>query len=153
MSEMNIDELPGLRRWMKKRSHYYFRNGVLTLAILTMLGFLFWVAEIDDTNIKEVLFLACFFLFVSLYSCYQFVLWVRSFKWNIGNYWFGRIIALHCIYSAKKKIRGYRIIADVNGKTMEGACLVDTYNRAKIGDKILLFTLKGDKVFCVHPDE
>lgn len=36
---------------------------------------------------------------------------------------------------------------------MEGVCLTETDNRAKIGDKILLFTLKGDKVFCVHLDE
>lgn len=153
MSEMYINELPGLRRWMKKRSIYFFRNGVMTLAILCMLAFLFWAAEIDFKNVKEVLFLACFFLFVAFYSCYQFVLWIRSLKWNIGNYWFGTIVDMHCIHSAKKKIRSYRITADVNGKMMEGVCRVDTYNRAKIGDRILLFTLKGDKVFCVHPNE
>ena len=153
MSEMNIKELPGLKKWMKKRSIYYFRNGAMTLAILCILTFLFWTAEIDIKNVKGILFLSCFFLFFALYSCYQFVLWIRSFKWNIGSYWFGTIVDMHCIHSAKKKIRSYRIAADVNGKMMEGVCLVDTYNRAKIGDRILLFTLKGDKVFCIHPDE
>lgn len=52
MSEINIKELPGLRRW-KKRLSYYFRNGVLTLGILSMLGFLLWVAEVDDTNVLD----------------------------------------------------------------------------------------------------
>ena len=153
MSEINANDFSGIRWWMRNRSKRYFLNGLKIVIILLVMLFLFGTAGLGKGNYEEILFLSCFFLFFLFFACYQFVLWVRSFKWNIRNLWTGTIIDTHCIRNSKKKIRSYRIIADVNGKTMEGVCLRATYNRAKIGDRILLFTLEGDKVFCVHPDE
>lgn len=153
MSEKNVNDLPGIRWWVKRRSSYYFRNGIIFLIIVCMMVFLFWTAKDDITSIKEAVPLVFMFLFFLFFTGYQFVLWRRSFHWNITDYWFGTIVDTHCIRNRKRKIRSYRIIADVNGKTMEGICLLHTYNRAEIGDKVLLFTLEGDQVFCVHPGE
>ena len=153
MSETSINKLPGVRWWMKRRSNYYFRNGVVVLLVVFMMGFLFWAAAPEIISIKEVIPLVVMFLFFLFFSCYQFVLWSRSLRWDIHNYWFGKIVDTYYVRNKKRKITSYRIIADINGKTMDGVCLRATYNRAKIGDRVLLFTLDGDKVFCVHPEE
>lgn len=121
--------------------------------IACMMAFLFWTIKDDIKGIRESVPFVCLLLFLVFFSGYQLVLWGRSFRLNVTNYWFGTIVDMYCIRNRKRKIRSYRIVADVNGKTMEGVCLLRTYNLAKIGDQVLLFTLEGDRVFCVHPGE
>lgn len=153
MPEINVNNLSGVQWWMKKRSSHHLKNGFKILIIVCVMALFFCTAGLDTIEFREILFLAVFFLFFVFFSGYQFYLWRRSLKWSINEYWYGTIVDMRCIRNKKKKIRGYRITADVNGKEMEGVCLRATYNRAVIGDRILLFRLEGDKVFCVHPDE
>ena len=153
MSNDHVNSLPGIRRWMKRRSKHYFRNGITFLLVVCMMFFLLWTSADNTTGIKELVPLVIMFAFFLFFACYQFVLWYRSLHWNISQYWFGTVKDTYCIRNKKRKIRSYRIIADVNGKTMEGICLLSTYNQTNTGDQILLFTLDGDKVFCVHPNK
>lgn len=153
MTEKNINQLPGVCWWMRMRTKHHFRSGVIFLIIVIMMAVLFGMALKDISGFSEMVPLIILFGFFLFYTGYQFVLWKRSKQWNITNYWYGTVVDTYLIRRTKRRSRSYRIVADVEGKTMEGVCLLRTYNRAKIGDRVLLFTLEGDKVFCVHPDE
>ena len=152
MNERNVNELPGIRWWMKQRSANYLRGGIFILVMVGIMSTVLFTAGLQDGNLKDMLFLFVFLLFFLLFAIYQFVLWGKSLKWDITEYWFGTVTDMYRYRKTRKSKKTHRIVADVNGKTMEGVCLPTTYNRARIGDRVILFTLDGDKVFCVHPD-
>lgn len=152
MKSSPITQLSGVQWWLKKRSAYFLRNFILIFAIVGILAFAFSFLDLSTLKMSEILFLLLFGGGIVLFGIDQFVKWKQNKTITVTKYWYGTIIDAHMERNHKKKSRRYFITADVNGKTMEGSCLVQTYNLAQKGQQILLFTLSGDKVFCVHPE-
>lgn len=145
-------QLSGMQWWLKKRSAYFLRNGIMVFAILGILAFAFSHLDFSSLKISEILFLVLFGGVFVLVGADQLTKWKRSKEVTIAEGWYGTVIDMRMERNRRKKTRHYYITADVNGKIMDGICLVQTYNRAQKGQSILLFTLSGNKVFCVHPD-
>lgn len=144
--------LSGVQWWLKKRRAYLMRNFLMIFGILGILGFAFSRLDLRELDMAEILFLVIFGGFMLLIGLGQLKKWAQSKHTTITNHWYGVITGTHIEHNRKKKSRHYYITADVNGKTMEGICLTQTYNQAQKGQRILLFTLSGDRVFCVHPE-
>lgn len=86
-------------------------------------------------------------------ACDSLVMWCTHRKWEIPQYWYGTVIQTYTIRSKGRKTRNYHIRAMVNGKEMDGVCYLETYRRAKKGERVVLFTFRKDVVYCVHPDQ
>ena len=149
---LDPSEFSGIRWWLKKRRRYYFQN-VLTLAIfLGFFGPLFAQVPLDSLSRTDLLLIAPIALMLVFFTGYQLWQWIRSFNLKIHECQMGTIIDMYRVAKRRKNTRSYRIIADVNGKELEGYCNLRTYRMAQKGQKILLFSLGGDKLFCVHPE-
>ena len=148
----SVINLPGVQWWLKKRRTYLMRNFLMIFIILGIMGFAFSQLNLRELETPELIFLIAFGGFLLLIALGQLKKWAQSKHIQITNYWYGVITDTRSEYNRRKKSRRYYITADVNGKTMEGICLTQTFNRAQIGQQVLLFTLSGERVYCVHPD-
>lgn len=151
-SEYNqmIDEFPEFINWKKRRSRYYFQNSFLIFIsiILIFIGLVF--SGIQNLKIIETIFIIIFCLIFLVVGIDQMKKWIKSKSLKINEYWFGTATAMYRNLRHNKKVKNYRIVADVEGKVMEGICLLDTYKRIKIGDRVLLFTIGNETIYCIH---
>ena len=148
----SVTNIPGIQWWLKKRRAHLLRNFLMLFFILGIMGFAFSQMNLRQLELPELLFLIIFGGFLLLIALGQFKRWLQSKNTHITNHWYGIITDTRMEYNRRKRSRRYYITADVNGKTMEGVCLTQTYNRAQVGQRILLFTISSDRVYCVHPD-
>lgn len=145
-------EYSGIRWWLKKRRSYYLQN-FLTIALF--FGFfvpLFAQVPPDSLALTDWMLIAPIALMLVFFGVYQLWQWLRTYSLKIEDCWMGTVTDMYRVVKRRRNARSYRIIADIGGKELEGYCLLRTYRKAEKGDKVLLFTIGGDTIFCVHPE-
>lgn len=145
-------EFSGIRWWLKKRRRYYFQN-ILTIALFFgFFGPLFLQVPADTMTMTDWMLIAPLALMMAFFGGYQLWQWLRTYRLKIQDCKMGTVKDMYRVVKRRKKSRSYRIVVDVNGKEVEAISQLRTYHKAEKGDKMLLFTIGGDTVFCVHPD-
>lgn len=142
----------GFRWWKRQQRRRYFQTGIFLILLPAIIGAALYIAGLENYSTGEVLFAAAFLLSFIAYGFYQLVLLVQTYRWQPKQYWFGTILSAHITYLPNRRVRNWNIVAEVNGKQMEAICHPKTYRLAQPGQQILLFTVKGDKLYCVHPE-
>lgn len=145
-----IEESPGFKDWKRRRSKYYMQNSILILGtvILIFTGLIF--AGMENFKLKEIIFAILFLLFFVGVGVSQAKKWIMSKNLKIDEYWYGTVTDMYRNLRQNKKVKNYRIVADVGEKTLEGICLLETYKRVKIGDRVVLFTVGTETIYCIQ---
>lgn len=146
-----MENLPGYLWWKKRKRAEMIKMAIMIIAMDIIV---FWALSIIGFNSfkrADLLFGGFVLLFFLVYGLYKLVLLIKSYTWKIDKYWYGVITGMYQTRHPNRRIKDSRIIATVNGKSMEGICLSQTYQCANIGDEVFLFTLGDDVVMAVHP--
>ena len=153
---MNIKELSGVKWWIRKQKG----NALLLtlIGVLFLLVFVYSLTNMEDIKSSGFFFTTLFGLFVAFFTYCGIREIIRPYNFNEGEYWFGTItnremeVEYYRSRGETKDRKKYWIEADVDGQNMVGECYPETYFKAKIGDKILLFINSDQQIFAVHPE-
>lgn len=145
-----IEESSAFKDWKRRRSKYYIQNTILIwgTVILISTGLIF--AGVENFELKEILFAIILLLLFGGVGAIQAKKWIKSKNQKIDACWFGTVTDMYRNLRQNKKVKNYRIVADVEGKTLEGMCLLETYKRVKVGDRVLLFTVGTETIYCIQ---
>ena len=149
---LDPSEFSGIRWWLKKRRSYYFQNFLTIALFLCFFAPLFIQVPLDSLALTDLLLMAPIALMLVFFTVYQLWQWLRSYNLKIEDCQIGTITDMYRVANRHKKARSYLIIAQVNGKELEAHCNLRTYRMAEKGQNILLFSIGGDSLFCVHPE-
>lgn len=148
----NIKELSGFKWWTQKMRKKYFESSIMLFIIMAFFIAILCLAGINNLSGKDIAFLVILLLIFGGLGVSQLMSYFRTFNLKIDRYWFGSITEFKKITGSKGKTKGYRITADIGEKQLEGRCLLRTYQEAKIGQQVLLFSVGSDTIYCVHPE-
>lgn len=146
-----IEDMSGYRWWIRRKRSCYFQDFLTILFVLAAFVAGMYLIGFDTFETKEIIFVTVLVLLIFAFAMRQLLLTIKTFTWQIDAYWFGTITDMRRNLKSNKKLKNYRLTADVQGKSMEGICLTKTYYKAEVGQEILLFTIGTDVVYCVHP--
>lgn len=152
MDHHTLGSLSGFRWWKRRQRWRYFRIGIWLILLPAIIAIALWVAGLENYSSGELLFALAFLLFFVGYGLYQWFLLLQTFRWQPSQCWFGTVVSTHITRLPNRRIRDMRIVAKVGEKQLEGICEAKTYRMAQPGQRILLFTVKGDQLYCVHPE-
>ncbi len=157
-SDTNINELPAIKNFMKKRTKSFLKNFLfLALFIGCFVSMIIATLNNENSGAKITDFIPLFFfiLIIAAFAVSSFIAWIRSFSEKVNEYWF---VTISNMYIDRKRTnkgrikRKYYIVADVNEKNMEAQCSLKVYNRAQKGDEVLFFTIGDSEMYCVYPE-
>lgn len=145
-----IEQYSGYTWWLKKRKKYYRKNTMMIFLIVLIFSVALWVANKDNIEIMEFIFVTVFMLLFICVGVQQARRWLACNTLIIDNYHIGTVVSMRRNLKPNKKVKNYRITANVNGKELEGLCLLQTYGQVQPGDQVLVFCI-GDMIYCVQP--
>ena len=158
---MDIYNLSGFQWWCKKQRN----TNLFALAFFILFTVLFGSTfvynlksnQIDSANINnnDMFILVIIFLILFLVSLSLLKTTLSYINVKVNECYYGIItnFYIHREVRNGKNKRYYYIVANVNGKEMDVKCLFETYQKAQIGQQIVLFTIQGrESLHCVHPD-
>ena len=148
-NEINAKTCSGIIWWIAERRKSYLRSSIFMALIATVLGSMF-LSVADAMTAKDMTFIFGFLGIFALVAVSQFISFLKLSSFEIEKCWSGRIIDTRRERSSQKKNKKYYIIADVNGKELEGRCFYTTYVKAEIGDEVVLFQYRKKGMQCVH---
>lgn len=156
----SIWNFSGFQWWIKRKRSQSLKGFLFILVFTIFFAACFigpfismGIQNVDSGAIMVLGFMSLIFIFI-LWSQLKELIRYSSKSLEAEAYWLGDITGMDIEIkrSGKKRKRIYWIEADVSGKRMDGVCTLTTYNKAEIGQEILLFTFNGDKIFAVHPE-
>ena len=158
---MDIYNFSGFKWWCKNNK----KSNLLALGFLVffiaIFSFMFissWKTNISaksnvDSGVVVMLIIMFFVFIIMFFSILQKV--INSFNVKVEQWWIGTIKEFYVKRtgtSGHHKTK-YYIVAIVDGKELDIRCVYPIYHRAKQGESIIVFKIKGDKnLKCVYPE-
>ncbi len=151
--DREIEKTRSFRWWKRCQRRNHLRFFLYIVILLVIVALVVMNGGFQTETLGDALFGIVLLVFFVCYALYKLWMYFSSFFWRVDNYWYGTVKDMYTIRQiSRRRVRDRWIVANVNGKEMEGLCLTKTYNRAEIGDRVILFTIGKDTVYCVHRD-
>lgn len=148
----DVDVLRCFRWWKHKKQCRYFGMFLLISAAVLSLFTALWYAGLDTFRKTDVVFGFVALLIFEAVALRYFARWLGMFRLEMDQYWFATATGKYKIRTPRRQVKGYRITAKANEKSVDARCVKKSYYKIQAGQRVLLFTTGSDGVHCVHLD-
>ena len=148
----NPKSYSGIRWWLKHRKRRYAQNFFMMVLMTFLLVMLVLSAGIQSLGAMEICFMGAFILAALAVTVRMLLKWIHSDRVSITDCTMARVSQKHREHNNARNRKISYLLVEAEGKTQKAFCLPSTYKIAVPGENVLVFSLGGDRRFCVHPD-
>lgn len=150
-----LNACPGIIKWKAQRKKNYLHFVLMIGIVIAFFLFILIFGDIQSYQWQEIAFCIAALALFAFVGIRMFKAYLQFDQKQIDQYWMGSIVSMRVQAKSGRKNRVYYIKALVDEKEMEGKCSMETYRKAKLGDSVILFTMKseGMYIYCVLENE
>ena len=145
-----IDNISEIRKWKLKKQRKLFQS-FLSLLLFGILFLIFLISSAKNFSSKNVIALVTMCLVYFCMAALLFVRWRKSLNTKVKDCYSGEVKEKNTYRRNNKKFgkKIYTVIAEIDGREIEGKCDFWTFHRIYIGSPVIFFSIGDSNLYAV----